>query len=149
MQQGVDDAILIRDIKLAMVEAPELLPEILTAVSSGLTAFVALHESKRDCLAHTVVNVLLLSVKFEGVYATLPYLIDIAFHQFPRGPDGCSPVERDFWDLFIDVARTGVDREWLNGVKGYDYACWWNDYVLPSIIVRKLASRPPEQREFD
>jgi len=108
----------------------------LQAVTEGLAAFEEEVRKTRDSqAANALVGLLSICNFTKRKKVATPYAIDAAFYLFPEGPaNGGSKVTRAFWNSFIAGAKdTPVDRYWLECIKGYDYAVWWDAHVAPCI----------------
>lgn len=130
---------LLKEVQGHLAEYPGDSREFLDAVSEGLKGFEDSQREKRSGLALNAVRDLcgLLSRSKIPKYVTVAYVIDVAYHQFPKGPTGHSQVEQVFWDKFLALAKSegDVDRHWLRDVKGPEYEGWWDLVVIPSMEV--------------
>lgn len=123
---------LLKQIRKYVTDNPGDSGEILQAVANGMADYEQVRKQQRDSLATNAVISLMSMSKFSS-FTTIPMIIDIAYHQFPKGLSGHAKCEIDFWEKFIAMAnKHGVDWDWLRDIKGWDYVIWWTTYVVPT-----------------
>ncbi len=129
---------LIEEVKRAVAQDPLLVPEFLQAVSDGMKQYKEAEETKRESLSDGAIRTLLGVSKIRKG-TPVPWIIDVAFCQFPMGLSGHAPCEVEFWNRFIQEASKGVDMKWLRDIKGGAYVGWWHKYVEPAVLAYREA----------
>jgi hypothetical protein len=119
---------LTKEVKEAVTQDPASSVQILQACQEGLLAYAEYQKNRREALASNVVSLLLMKNKPN----TLPWMIDIAYFQFPNGCDSHCQSGIKWWANFIEVCKKSeIDMDWIFNVKGYGE--WWKNIVEPCL----------------
>ena len=135
---------LIEQVKAAIATEPLLAKEVLNAVAEGLEQYKQAEHNKRETIADDAVRVLINLGGYKSPHAAIPFLLSVAYIQFPTGLSNHSVCEVEFWKYFLKLARKEHSddlMDWMRSVRGNHYFTWWQKYVLPEIKVKPKKRR--------
>lgn len=140
---GPEKLKLLKRVREWVAESPGDSPDFLEAVTAGLRSFETVQKNRRNGLAINAIRDLcgIMGKAKLPKYVTVAYIIDVAFHQFPKGVASHSQVEVDFWNKFLALANSegDVDRHWLADTRGPEYNEWWDRVVIPALKALETA----------
>jgi hypothetical protein len=126
---------LLEDVQRRVAERPGDCGELLKAVADGLADYERAQVVRRNGLAdRAMLNLIAWATREPSSEIDMLLLIDVAWHQFPKGIEGHAQIEVKFWSMFRDHAAkkdsTSI-REWIQLTRGADVLAWWARHVVP------------------